>query len=145
MATKIGLYVTPRGNIIPATNEDAALLRTVSRGTTLVATLHKPRNLAHHRKYRALLAFLARHHPRLTNPDAVADVLKIRAGFCDVYAMPDGTAVVKPRSTSFDDCSQADFDKFYRACLEDLFVFFFPDVPEHNREEFREEALRFSE
>jgi hypothetical protein len=142
---RLELFLTPRRNIIPATEHDVDVLRGVPAGTVFTAKTGKPRNLAHHRKYRALLAFIAAHHPTLRDPEAVAFVLKVRAGFCSTHITNDGEIVHVPRSTAFDECDQVDFDGFYRKCLDELFDYFYPEIAHDDRPDFLAEALRFSQ
>jgi hypothetical protein len=144
MAT-VDLLITPRRAIIPATDEAVEAVRRVPAGTVLTAKTLQPRNVRHYRKYRAMLGFIAANHPIHDTPQKVADLLKIRAGFCDTVIGDGGEIFYKLKSTAFDACDQVTFDGFYKACIEDLFVYFYPDVPHERREDFLAEALRFSQ
>lgn len=145
MMANVDLLVTPRRAIIAATEEAVEAIRRVPSGTVLTAKTLQPRNVRHYRKYRAMLGFIAANHPIHDTPRKVADILKIRAGFCDTVIGEGGEIFYTLKSTAFDACDQVAFDAFYKACIEDLFVYFYPDVPDHAREDFLVEALRFSQ
>lgn len=141
----LALLVTPRRHIIPATQDDVETLRLCRPNSLLLAKTSQPRNLLHHRKFRALAKMVAANHGTFTSDKPVIDMMKIRARFCDTIIGDGGEIFYNLKSLSFAECDQVSFDRFYKFTLDDLFVYWAPGVPEDKRDAFIEAALHFSE
>lgn len=76
------------------------------------------RNLAHHRKFMALVTYVAQNSDVYDNKDKALVAIKIAAGHCDFVADPKGGGLVAvPKSISFDRMDQDAFDEFYEAAI----------------------------
>ena len=77
----------------------------------------QPRNLAHHRKFFAMLQLVFNNQERYGCFDHFLDALKIALGHCETSILLDGTPHYKPKSISFTNMDQTAFDEFYnQAC-----------------------------
>lgn len=114
-------------HIVPASDEDRAKLRAFKPGDALLVKMGKPRNADHHRKFMALVAFVAEHHPtfrRYRTSKPLLHFLKMETGHYDEYVREDGEIIRIPKSIAFDEMDEADFivwsEQARRILLDDL-------------------------
>jgi hypothetical protein len=134
------LVVTPSRHIVPASPEDRAKLRAFKPGDMLPCKFTKPRNGDHHRKFMALVSFVASHHPSYRSVDALLVELKMRTGHYDHYVRKHtGEVVYVPKSISFDEMDEGDFIVWSARAREVLFAEMFPEFTERDRERLHAE------
>lgn len=83
----------------------------------------QPRNLLHHRKFWALCQAVARAsgNPRY-NAERVKDDLCITTGHYDILVSPmTGEAKPIPKSISFANMDQTEFDLFFERCVQAIY------------------------
>ena len=77
----------------------------------------RPRNLAHHRKFFAMLQLVFSNQDRYDQFEHFLAALKIALGHCDTIVLANGSCNYLPKSISFTNMDQTEFDQFYnRAC-----------------------------
>lgn len=121
---KLFLLKTEGGDILGLDARDQAYLARLEPGEVLECDTHKARNPAHHKKFFALFDAAYRSQSRYTSPKALMVELKIRAGWYDEHITSDGNLVYVPRSISWSQMGQDEFDKFYNeaiVALADMF------------------------
>lgn len=96
----------------------------------------------YHRMHRAVLDRLLESQERYTNIDVLHDKLKLLCWFVEWV---DGKP--KPRSTSFDDCSEDEIREFHTRMVDLLHAphvsrHFWPHLPAAQRQEMVEHVLR---
>jgi hypothetical protein len=141
---KLNLVIGNRRRIGPCNEPDAERLSRLPRGTLLPVSIRQPRNAQHHRKFFALLTFIADNHPRFKTVDDVLLELKIRAHHYREHITLDGEVVFVPKSIAFEEMEQHDFDDFYRRCVDAATSDLLPAVPPHVLNAYIEEAARFA-
>lgn len=111
-------YMFPQGDKLHPADPEASEAVSKLKGPVLVTIREtRERSLRQHRLYRALLKIAADHAPRPSTPDHIAFALKCLLGYCDwVYVK--GKMHPVPRSTSFANMGQVEFQKFFSEALE---------------------------
>lgn len=115
---RLDLVLTPKRRIAPATSRDEERLRIFRPGDLLPVRVTKPRNGGNHRRFFALLQFIADNHPRYNTVDAALLELKVRAHHYDEYITRDGEIVFVPRSIAYDEVDEAEFREFFDRCID---------------------------
>lgn len=124
---KAVILSTPRG-ICGATPADetafrkfkARILKLKSKpGEWLRIEFSSPRNGPQHRKLFALLNLIAENSDELDTTEKALYALKLVLGHCDPMVNPStGEIVPFPRSISYENLEQDDFDKFYAEAMD---------------------------
>jgi hypothetical protein len=100
----------------------------------------KPRNGDHHRKFMALVAFVAEHHPTYRDVGDVMVELKLRTGHYDHYVRrATGEVVFLPKSIAFDEMDEADFIVWSGKAKQVIFDKMLPEFTERDRARLGEE------
>lgn len=139
------LYLVRNGpRLTPAHDEDLTKALKIKPGQVVRATVKLVRNYRHHKKFMALVEYVAERHPVYNNRKKALTAIKIAAGHCEFFPHPQtGELMAIPMSISFDEMEQGDFDAFYeeavRAVLRDLT----DGVSEADLDEFVETVARF--
>jgi hypothetical protein len=97
------------------------ILRKIKVGEVIQCELNKPRNLAHHRKFWALLNVVWQAAGEWSSPYGLLIELKVRLGLVqEVIIRSTGELVRVPKSISFAQMDQVEFDIFYEQALNAL-------------------------
>lgn len=128
---RLDLVVGKRRRIVPATEADEERLRTLRPGDLLPVHIRKPRNSGHHRKFFALLQFVAENHPRFARVEDVLLEVKVRLHHYREHITLDGEIVYVPKSISYDEMDEGDFTIFYNRAVEVVATDLLPGVPRH--------------
>lgn len=117
MATKI--ILRRRGlALVPEHEADIDLIRRIPRGAEVMVEIRQPRNLQHHKLFRALLAKVIEAGAPFQNDDALLFWIKHKLGFVDRMLCPDGTVLEMPKSTNFESMDQTKFRQFFEQAIE---------------------------
>lgn len=104
------LVLTKSRHVVPATDEDREKLRAFKPGDVLPCKFTKPRNGDHHRKFMALVSFVAAHSPTYRDRAVLLVELKMRTGHFDLYVRrATGEVVYIPKSIAYDEMDEGDF------------------------------------
>jgi hypothetical protein len=125
----------------PADPESAAAVAKLGRGEVLRFTARRPRNLAHHRKFFALVGLLFENQEQFADPEQFRRALLIEAGHFEDQKLLDGSVVRTAKSISFASCDQAEFDRIYNAVI---YVALEKLVPGCDRETLEQEVEAFA-
>ncbi len=106
----------------PADTRAEKMLSTIADGDIFLMKSHRARNPQHHRKFFALLTKVHDNLPdevrhRYPTTDKLLIGLKIALGYCETMILPDGRAVLTPKSIAFENLDQTAFETFYNRCL----------------------------
>ena len=126
MATELFMYRTVFDNLKPAdaASEESLALLPVGKALRVRVTLD--RSGPHHRKWRALLSVVAKATDK--DPDYLAAMVKIGAGYVDPVVMADGRMAYIPQSTAFGKMDQTTFGTFYDKALDFIVASILPGV-----------------
>jgi hypothetical protein len=109
------------GGLKPCDDYGIEVLRKIKMGEVIQCELNKPRNLAHHRKFWALLNVFWAAAGEWSSAYAVLIELKVRLGHVQkVVIRETGEIVSVPRSISFASMDQMAFEEFYERSLIEL-------------------------
>lgn len=104
-------------------DDDAAVnaLRKLKVGEVVQCEINRPRNLQHHRKFWALLTTFWNACGDWSSPYGVLIELKVRLGHVQkVVIRETGEIVSVPKSISFAQMDQLEFESFYERALAEL-------------------------
>lgn len=101
----------------PAFESDFDELKKIKDGLVDV-TVKRGRNLLHHRKFFALLRVVIANSDRWQNEQQLLKALKFELDYTEKILSIDGKrAYILPRSISFENMGQKEFEEFYDAAL----------------------------
>lgn len=140
----IDLVMTPRRLIVPATERDAERLKIVKPGDLLPVNIRKVRNGDHHRKFMALVAFVADNHPVYSTVEDVLRVLKFYTGHFDETVTATGRIVYEMRSISWREMDEGEFREWSARARDEIFNRMFPDLPRERIDREIDEWLKWT-
>lgn len=109
------------GGLKPVDDQGTDLLRKIKVGEVVQCEVNRPRNLAHHRKFWALLNTFWQAAGDWSSPYGVLIELKVRLGHVQkVVIRETGEIVSVPKSISFAQMDQGAFESFYEKALFEL-------------------------
>jgi len=124
------------GGLKPVDDYGIELLRKVKVGEVVQCEVNRPRNLAHHRKFWALLTVVWEASGDWSSPYGLLIELKVRLGHVQEILLRDtGELVRVPKSISFAQMDQTEFDTFYERALMELCAMAGGIEPEELRQE----------
>lgn len=113
---KIFVQNTAHG-LVPLYDDDYEEKRKLKIGEVYYCEIKKPRNYMFHCKFFALIK-LGHENTRLDLPeDAYRAYVVMKAGFADVFELPNGKKMALPKSISFSNMDEDEFQKVYHAVL----------------------------
>lgn len=124
--TRLYLVKTNGGDLIGWGPNDNAYLHKLGDGECIECDTKKARNPKHHAKFFALLQSAYVNQNKYGSIKALLIELKLRAEWYDEHVTHDGRLVFVPRSISWAQMGQQEFDRFYGDALIAL-ALMFPD------------------
>ena len=129
--------------LYPTDEQGEAVLRNIGQGEIVSIEVKRPRNLAFHRKFFALLQLILENQSHYKSVDDLLDVCKIRTGHCKTVATRDGDLKI-PLSISFAKMDDAEFADFYERAVAWVVEEVIPGLDRgHLDEEVRAALLEF--
>ncbi len=114
-------------------------LTKIKQGETLRAVLTKPRNSKHHRKFFAMLTLVFENQDRYDVLEDLLTEVKLRVGHYSEHLTVKGVVIYIPKSISFDEMDQLEFDGIYQKAINCCLKYFIkPD-----NEELINQIVRF--
>jgi uncharacterized protein DUF1367 len=103
-----------------------------------------PRNIEHHKKFFALVSLIAETSDVYDNRDKALTAIKIVAGHCDFVPHPEsGELIPVPRSISFANMDQLEFDEFYENAVNGVLKHLLPAMTRLAFDEALDRVVRF--
>lgn len=128
--TTITLTRTLSG-LVPADDASRKKLARLPQGDTREFEYRERRNGAMHRRYWALCGLISQNVEGYASAEQVSDHLKILAGHCTPIASKGtGEVYLLPKSISFSNMDQGEFDDFWRRAVQAVCEHLLPDVTE---------------
>lgn len=109
-------YDKRRGVFKPHSPHDADRLEKLPDESFVQCDINRPRSQDHHRKFFAMVAYLA--DLLETDKQTMLEALKVVAGHCTAINKTNGDRIYIGKSISFATMSQDDFAEFYRKCVD---------------------------
>ncbi len=110
--------VTPARFLTPAYETDEAAFESLRPGNMYKADIRKARNPDHHRKGFALINVIFENQERYRTIEDLLVELKLMTGWYREHIRSDGTIIYVPKSISFADMDQLEFERFYDAVID---------------------------
>lgn len=111
------------GGLKPCDDAGIEALRKIKVGEIVQCEISRPRNLAHHRKFWALLNVFWQATGDWSSPYGVLIELKVRLNHVqEVLIRETGELVKVPKSISFASMDQGEFEVFYDRCINELCI-----------------------
>lgn len=107
-----GIFRKEFGKLVPDDPKAKAAIAKVGHGEHVQADIKRPRNLAHHRLFFALLNLVFENQEYFRSVDDLLDALKIAIGHTKTVVLKSGEHKV-PLSISFASMDQAAFNEFF--------------------------------
>lgn len=102
------------------------------------------RDLKHHKKFMALVGYIAENSDTYNNKDKALLAVKIAAGHCDFVASPlTGELMAVPRSINFRNMKQGAFDEFYKNAIQGVIDHILPYMNKVDMQVALENIARF--
>lgn len=123
--------------LIPADDSDKEEFNKIGQGEIIECKINRGRNVAHHRKYFALINFIYDHmseemHDMCPTKTALRKCLQKLAGHVIEYRLPDGTTQVESDTINFS-VSQQEFEEVYSRVIDAAFKYFITDYETQNK------------
>lgn len=99
--------------LVPANEQSLDELRKLKAGEWLLASVRKPRNVKHHRKWMALLQVCFPHQDMWPTFDSFRKAIQVALGHGEVVEAKDGRKYIEAASISFAKMDQTAFEEFY--------------------------------
>lgn len=118
--------------LIPTTK--AGLRWVMSRaGDTFVVRVLRERSVQHHRKFFALVNWVAHNHPTYNTTAKALDAVKFATGHVHWEPHPvTGALIPIPKSISFESMEQEQFAVFYEDAIKAVLEHLAPEVEDHD-------------
>lgn len=121
---KLFIVKNLNGTIKPAHDSDYDLLKKLKVNEIYKCEIVQPRNLAFHKKFFALIKMLYDNQDRYSNIDHLRHDLIIEAGYYELRYNIHGVEIYEPKSISFANMKQDEFDKLYSAVVDVIVKYF---------------------
>ena len=126
------------GSLRPVDDRGSEMLHKIANGDMVKCEITRPRNLAHHRLFFALLNLVFSNQDRYEAFDMFRAAFTIALGHCDVMALPGGKVGYVPKSISFAKMDQGEFSAFYNQAVDLVCAKWLPGV---SSDDVRREVL----
>lgn len=121
-----------------------AWLKRMEPGEFFTFSYKRQRNIKFHRKFFALVTFVAENSDTYDNKEKALVAIKLAAGHCDFLPDPKGGGLIAvPRSISFTEMDQDQFDAFYEAAVNGVLAHILPYMNRVALDQAVEEVARF--
>ena len=126
-------FIKAQNSLIPATEEDAELLKKIKLGEVVKLKYTKARNYQFHKKFMALMqlafdywevpeestapVYLRDTHPQ-KNFERFRKDITILAGYYDSTFRVNGDVRIEAKSIAFGSMDEEEFEKLYNACID---------------------------
>jgi len=116
---KVFLIKTNTG-FIPSSDMDKEITDKIGMGEEIEVLLRKARNPKFHRKFFAMLNVVLQNQEKYTILEDLLTEVKIRIGHYKEYITTDGQVVYMPKSISFENMDDIQFEKFYNKTIDSI-------------------------
>lgn len=106
--------------------EAEEFLSTIKTDEILRGTFTKPRNVKHHRKFWAMIGLVYQNQDKYEVKEVFITEIKLQCGLFEEHITLGGKMVFVPKSISFDEMDQFEFEKFYDKAVNVCLKHFVP-------------------
>lgn len=105
------------GRLAPATEGDLQKIQVMQAGQGLKARVILQRDLQRHRRYFKMLHVMFDSQDHYQNFEHFRAWLIMKAGWVETSVAPNGTVMFFPKSISFENMEEDEFQQLYSACI----------------------------
>ena len=116
------------GALRPVDAAGESVLAEIAAGEIVRAVISRPRNVQHHRKFFALIKAIFPHQELYPTEATLLAAIKVALGYGETVKLPDGRAIIIPKSISFAKMDQAAFTQFYDRAVSLILTRILPGV-----------------
>lgn len=116
------------GSLKPVDETGAEIIGKISAGETVRCEITRPRNLAHHRKFFALLNVIYPHQTVYGSRAAFRAAIEVALGFGETVKLPDSRIIIIPTSISFANMDQTAFDALFEKAIDLIITRILPGI-----------------
>ncbi|HQC63267.1 MAG TPA: DUF1367 family protein [Candidatus Marinimicrobia bacterium] len=117
---EIFLVKTQSGVLAPFDDADAQRMAKIKTNEVVRAEITKPRNLLFHKKFMALVRLVFENQERYNSIEDLLVEFKLKVGHYKEHITTDGKIVYVPKSISFSQMDEYEFNEFYNKALNVL-------------------------
>jgi hypothetical protein len=140
---KIYLRKTLKG-LQPADDEAAKCIKRFAQGDTFECEIKKPRNYEFHKKAFALFTLVFDNQERYDTLEDLLVEFKLRTGHYKEHITARGVMVYVPKSISFAQMEECDFQEFYSKAINVALKYFIPGSTREEIDRAVNEVLSFA-
>lgn len=129
------------GSLKPVDQAGLDALAKMRQGTQVLIAMKRARNPRHHRLYWALMALIHPQQELYTTVEQLSNAMKCAVGWCDKITLKDGTIMAIPKSISFANMAQAEFDQFFERIIQLVVTKILPGVDSQDLKNRLEEMI----
>ena len=108
------------GVLAPFDDADAQRMAKIKTNEVVRAEITKPRNLLFHKKFMALVRLVFENQERYNSIEDLLVEFKLKVGHYKEHITTDGKIVYVPKSISFSQMDEYEFNEFYNKALNVL-------------------------
>lgn len=102
----------------PSDTNSYEVLNAMQNGELVRCEISRPRNARHHRLAFALMREVFKNQTMYSTFENMYDMLKYATGHFDMFVMPGGEKVIRPRSLAWHMMDQAEFEQWWDKFLD---------------------------
>jgi hypothetical protein len=104
--------------------ESEKILESLKESTVYKITPKKDRNYKHHCKFRAMANKVFDNQDTYETEEDLITEIKLRCGWYKEHITVKGKMIYVPKSLSFEECDQVEFDEFYKKAVNCCLKYF---------------------
>ena len=108
----------PRKRLVPSDANSAEVLGDLAAGEIVRCKIERPRNAKHHRLAFALMKEVYKNQKLYSTFEIMYDALKVATGHFDLFVLPGGEKVLRPRSLAWHLMDQTEFEHWWSKFLD---------------------------
>ena len=130
--------------LYPIDETGEVAMKRVGQGEIVTVDIKRPRNLAFHRRFFAMLNIIYQNQDAYKSLEDLLNVCKLRVGHCDTLATKYGEVKI-PRSISFAAMDDAEFSEFYGRAVDWMLQEVIPGLKRKDLDqEFEAQLMEFA-
>lgn len=122
------IAISHLGTLRPVDEQGRAELSKLRQGQQVEIELKRARNPRQHRLYWGLVGLIFHQQSRYATQEQLSNALKCAVGFCDEVELMNGKTMVTPKSMSFANMKQDEFEPFFDKVIEVVITKILPGV-----------------
>lgn len=120
------------GSLKPVDQAGLDILAKIGQGMDVVIAIKRARNSRQHRLYWALMSLIYPQQERYATVEQLSNAIKCAVGWCDEIPLKRHRVMAIPKSISFANMKQADFEEFFDKVINLVVTKILPGVEQQD-------------